>query len=53
MIRGVGPERVLFGSDTTLPAVTPAAAWIALHKLLPLTAEEFRVIAANVPPYLQ
>jgi predicted TIM-barrel fold metal-dependent hydrolase len=53
MIRRVGPERVLFGSDATLPAVTPAEAWTAFHQLLPLTADEFRVIAANVPPYLQ
>jgi predicted TIM-barrel fold metal-dependent hydrolase len=53
MIRRLGPERVLFGSDATLPAVTPGDAWIALRKLLPLTADEFAVIAGNVPPYLR
>jgi predicted TIM-barrel fold metal-dependent hydrolase len=53
MIRRLGPERVLFGSDATLPAVTPGDAWSALRKLLPLTADEFAVIAGNVPPYLR
>jgi len=52
-IRQLGTERVLFGSDATLPGATPGDAWTALLKLLPLTADEFRAIAANVPPYMR
>ena len=52
-IRQIGPERVLFGSDATLPSATPADAWAALRKQLPLTEREFRTIANNVPPYLR
>jgi uncharacterized protein len=53
IIRRLGIERVLFGSDATLPNATPGDAWAALRRLLPLTDDEFRVIAANVPPYLR
>ena len=53
MIRRLGTERVLFGSDATLPNATPGDAWAALRRLLPLTDDEFRAIAANVPPYMQ
>lgn len=52
LIRQIGPERVLFGSDATIPGATPAAAWDALRKVLPLTDAEFRTLAANVPPYM-
>ena len=52
-IRQIGPERVLFGSDATLPSATPADAWAALRAQLPLTEGEFRTIANNVPPYLR
>jgi uncharacterized protein len=53
LIRQLGTERILFGSDATLPNFTPRDAWAAFRKALPLTEEEFRVIAANVPPYLR
>jgi len=53
MIRKLGIERVVFGSDAAVPGATPGDAWAALHKVLPLTDDEFRTIAANVPPYLQ
>lgn len=53
MIRQLGTERVLFGSDAAVPNATPGQAWTALRKLLPLTEDEFGAIAANVPPYLQ
>ena len=52
-IRRLGTHRVLFGSDATTAKTTPADAWAALRKLLPLTDEEFRTIAGNVPPYMQ
>ena len=53
MIRQLGTQRVVFGSDASLSTVTPGQAWIALRKLLPLTDDEFATIAANVPPYLR
>ena len=53
MIRQLGTDRVLFGSDATTEKTTPGDAWVALRKLLPLTDGEFRVIAKGVPPYMQ
>jgi len=53
MIRKLGIERVVFGSDAAVPGATPGDAWAALRKLLPLTDDEFRTIVANVPPYLR
>ena len=52
MMRRAGMDRIVFGSDATLPNVTPAEAWAALRTLLPLSDDEFRTIANNVPPYL-
>ena len=52
-IRGVGPRRVLYGSDA--PAATnlrPRESWAAFRRL-PLTDDELATIAANVAPYLQ
>jgi uncharacterized protein len=46
------PTRVLFGSDATTAATTPGGVWTAMRKLLPLTDDEFRVIANNRPPYM-
>ena len=53
MIRQVGVERMVFGSDATLPSVTPADTWAALRKLLPLSDDEFLSIANNAPPYMR
>ncbi len=53
MIRQLGTQRIVFGSDATTSNVTPGEAWVALRKLLPLTDDEFRAIATNVPPYMQ
>ena len=52
-IRKIGPDRVLFGSDATGASGTPADAWAALRKVLPLTEDEFQTIVNNVPPYMQ
>jgi predicted TIM-barrel fold metal-dependent hydrolase len=52
-IRRLGIERVLFGSDATLPNAAPGDAWAAFRTLLPLTDDEFRAIALNRPPYMQ
>ena len=52
-IRELGVERVLYGSDAALsPQAYPQAAWEAFQQL-PLTEEEFRVIASNVAPYMR
>ena len=53
IIRKVGAQRVVFGSDATGQAATPGDAWVALRKLLLLTDDEFHTIAVNVPPYMQ
>src|SRR3954463_12783364 len=47
------PTRVLFGSDATTAAATPAGAWTTKLKLLPLTDYEFERIANNTPPYMR
>jgi len=52
-IRRLGTHRVLFGSDATGTSATPADAWTAVHNRIPLTGEEFRAIALNVPPYMR
>jgi predicted TIM-barrel fold metal-dependent hydrolase len=52
LIRLVGVKRVLYGSDAAIAPNSPAAAWADFRRL-PLTAEEFATIAANVAPYLQ
>jgi predicted TIM-barrel fold metal-dependent hydrolase len=53
-IRQIGPERILFGSDGAWGGNPPLRqAWGAFHGMLPLTEDEFRVIARNVAPYLR
>lgn len=51
-IRGLGVERVLYGSDAAVPGNPPARGWSAFHQL-PLTDAEFRTIANNVTPYMR
>ena len=52
-IRQLGVARVLYGSDAAATPLThPKAGWEAF-KRLPLTAEEFKVIADNVAPYMR
>jgi predicted TIM-barrel fold metal-dependent hydrolase len=52
-IRQLGTQRIVFGSDAAAPTVTPGGVWATLRSVLPLTADEFRAIATNVPPYMQ
>jgi predicted TIM-barrel fold metal-dependent hydrolase len=47
-IRQIGLRRILYGSDAP-----PTEAWAAFRKALPLTEDEFRVIARNVAPYMR
>lgn len=52
-IRQIGAGHVLFGSDAaTNPVAYPRAAWEAFRRL-PLTEEEFRIIATNLTSYLR
>ncbi|MPZ21424.1 MAG: amidohydrolase family protein [Luteitalea sp.] len=51
-LRQLGLERLLYGSDGTADLLRPRDAWAAFSKL-PLSAEEFRVIATNVAPYMR
>jgi predicted TIM-barrel fold metal-dependent hydrolase len=50
-IRQIGIHRVLYGSDTAdKEHLAPREGWAAFLRL-PLTQEELRTIAGNVPPY--
>jgi predicted TIM-barrel fold metal-dependent hydrolase len=52
-VRQLGPERILFGSDyLSAASESPAASWDAFLRV-PLTEEEFRIIAGNVAPYVR
>lgn len=51
-LRQLGLERLLYGSDGTTDLLRPRDAWAAFRKL-PLSAEELRVIATNVAPYMR
>jgi len=52
-IRQLGPKRVLFGSDGFGGGnLAPRDAWAAFRRL-PLTEDEFAVIAANIAPYMR
>ena len=52
-IRQLGVGRILYGSDATAGNnLPPRESWEAFRQL-PLTADEFRTIAGNVPPYMR
>jgi predicted TIM-barrel fold metal-dependent hydrolase len=51
-IRGLGVERVLYGSDGPGPGHTPREGWAAFRRL-PLSEGEFRTIAGAVAPYMR
>ena len=51
-IRQLGVERILYGSDTPdKDHLAPREGWAAFRDKLPLTVQELRTIANNVPPY--
>jgi uncharacterized protein len=53
LIRQVGVERILYGSDAAVSDnPRPGEGW-TLFRRLPLTDEEFEKIAGNVAPYLK
>lgn len=53
LIRRIGLNRILYASDgPQFGGSPPAEAWSRFRARVPLTEEEFRVIAENVAPYL-
>jgi uncharacterized protein len=52
-IRQLGVRRILYGSDAASRGnLPPREGWAAFRRL-PLSDEEFRTIAGNVPPYMR
>ena len=52
-IRQLGTQRILYGSDAASGGNPPPRAAWAAFRTLPLTDEEFKTIASNVPPYMR
>jgi predicted TIM-barrel fold metal-dependent hydrolase len=53
-LRQVGLKRIFFGSDMTTETQPPIGPWWeAFRRKMPLTDDELRVIANNVPPYMK
>ena len=53
-IRQVGPDRILYGSDTPGPTrPPPIQGWATVKRRLSLTSDELATIASNVAPYLR
>jgi predicted TIM-barrel fold metal-dependent hydrolase len=53
-LRRIGLDRIYFGTDMTVGLNPPPREhWKTIRRLLPLTDDELRVIAQNVPPYLR
>jgi predicted TIM-barrel fold metal-dependent hydrolase len=52
LMRQIGLDRILYGSDGAVPGNGPREYW-ASFKTLPLTEAELRAIATNVAPYLR
>lgn len=53
LIRQVGPDRILYGSDAAVGTnLRPREGWAAFRRL-PLTPAELATIADNVAPYLK
>ncbi len=50
-IRQVGLQRVLFGTDLGPPM--PRQSWLIFRTTVPLTDDEFKIIAGNVAPYFR
>ena len=53
-IRQIGVGRILFGSDVSGKGhLEPREAWLQFRNEVPLTDEEFRIVANNAAPYLR
>jgi hypothetical protein len=52
-LRRIGLQRIFFGSDMDVGGnPSPREHWKAIRQL-PLTDDELRVVADNIPPYLR
>jgi predicted TIM-barrel fold metal-dependent hydrolase len=52
LIRRIGLDRIVYGSDLSPPNPPPLSAWAGFHRM-PLTDAEIRQIANNIAPYLK
>jgi uncharacterized protein len=53
-IRQIGLRRILYGSDAPFGGRNaPRQEWGTFRGMVPLTDEEFRIIAGNVAPYMR
>lgn len=52
LVRRIGLDRILYGSDLSPPNPAPLSAWAGFHRM-PLTDAEFRRIASNIAPYMR
>lgn len=52
-IRQIGPGHVLYGSDAATGGNPPPREGWQAFRQLPLTEDEFRTIAGNIPPYMR
>lgn len=52
-MREIGLDRILYATDGPLTDGTPRDGWAETRRTLPLTDEEFRILANNVAPYLR
>ena len=53
-IRQIGVRRILYGSDSAFgDGNTPRQEWGTFRGMVPLTDEEFKIIAENVAPYMR
>jgi predicted TIM-barrel fold metal-dependent hydrolase len=53
-IRQIGLRRILYGSDSAFgDGNTPRQEWGRFRGMVPLTDEEFKIIAENVAPYMR
>lgn len=53
LMRKIGLRRILYGTDTSPPNPPARVSWANFRGLMPLTDDEFKIIAGNVAPYLR
>jgi predicted TIM-barrel fold metal-dependent hydrolase len=52
-MRQIGMSRILYGTDSSPPNPPARISWATFRALMPLTDEEFRIIAGNMTPYVR
>jgi uncharacterized protein len=53
LIRKIGVKRILYGTDTSPPRPPARVSWGIFRGQMPLTDEEFKIIASNLLPFLR